>query len=125
MRSTGAHAVELDSSVFLDLPIDGSGNHNAAHNSHQLEPQLMTGGRRKCVVWASFALAALFVAGAKFYIDHQVTNFRQPASAIVTYALNQHLDNITFISRLSCLMCSRADRASSQEHAAKRWTCWS
>ncbi|KDR13835.1 hypothetical protein L798_12014 [Zootermopsis nevadensis] len=78
VRSTGAHAVELDSSVFLDLPIDGSGNHNAAHNSHQLEPQLMTGGRRKCVVWASFALAALFVAGAKFYIDHQRVDLELP-----------------------------------------------
>ncbi|KAJ9578601.1 hypothetical protein L9F63_005178 [Diploptera punctata] len=72
MRSTGPHAVELDSSVFLDLPLDGTGDPNAPHNNHQLEPQLMTvGSRLKCGMWASFALATVFVAGAKFYFDHQ------------------------------------------------------
>jgi hypothetical protein len=96
--------VELDSSVFLDLPLDGSGNHNAPHNSNHLEPQLMTGGRWKCVVWASFALAALFVAGAKFYISNQVINFQQPALAQVMYAINQHLANFTFISCVTVYM---------------------
>jgi hypothetical protein len=96
--------VELDSSVFLDLPLDGTGNHNAPHNSHQLEPQLISGGRWKCVVWASFAFAALFVAGAKFYIDHQVTNFQQPALTQVMHALNQHLANLTFTGCVSCHM---------------------
>ncbi|XP_069703782.1 uncharacterized protein [Periplaneta americana] len=71
VRTTGAHAVELDSSVFLDLPLDGSGDPNAPHNNHQLEPQLMPVGRLKCGMWASFGLATVFVAGAKFYFDHQ------------------------------------------------------
>ena len=68
--------MELDSSVFLDLPLDGTGDPNAAHNNHQLEPQLMTVGRLKCGMWASFALATVFVAGAKFYFDHQVHIFK-------------------------------------------------
>ena len=72
MRSAGPHAVEIDSSVFLDLPLDATGDPNAPHNNHQLEPQLMTVGRLKCGMWASFALATVFVAGAKFYFDHQV-----------------------------------------------------
>ncbi|KAK7870740.1 hypothetical protein R5R35_009891 [Gryllus longicercus] len=71
VRSIGPHAVELDSSVFLDLPLDGSGNDNVAHNAPQ--PQLLPVGRLKCGMWASFALATVFVAGAKFYFDHQGT----------------------------------------------------
>lgn len=65
-----AHAVELDSSVFLDLPLDGTGE----APSHIQPPQLEPVGKLKCGMWASFALATVFVAGAKFYFDHQVRN---------------------------------------------------
>lgn len=75
MRSAGAHAVELDSSVFLDLPLDGSGDHNATHNNHQLEPQMMTLVCVKCAAWAFVVLVIVSVAGVKFYIDQQVTYF--------------------------------------------------
>ncbi|PSN52201.1 hypothetical protein C0J52_06106 [Blattella germanica] len=71
VRSAGPHELELETSVYLNLPLDGSGDPNAAQNNHQLEPQLMTVGRLKCGMWASFALATVFVAGAKFYFDHQ------------------------------------------------------
>jgi hypothetical protein len=66
--------VEFDSSVYLD-PIDGVGDTNAPNNNHQLEPQLMTVGCMKCGMWTSFALGALFIGGAKFYLDEQVTYF--------------------------------------------------
>jgi hypothetical protein len=29
----------------------------------------------KCGMWTSFALGALFIGGAKFYLDEQVTDF--------------------------------------------------
>lgn len=70
VRPTGAHVVEFDSSVYLD-PIDGVGDTNAPNNNHQLEPQLMTVGCMKCGMWTSFALGALFIGGAKFYLDEQ------------------------------------------------------
>jgi hypothetical protein len=73
VRPTGAHVVEFDSNVYLD-PTDGVGDTNAQHNNHQLEPQL-TVGCMKCGLWISFALGALFIGGAKFYLDEQVTDF--------------------------------------------------
>ena len=64
-----ANAVELDSSVFLDLPIDGSGE----VQSHVHPPQLEPVGKLKCGMWTSFAIATIFVvAGAKFFLDHRV-----------------------------------------------------
>lgn len=67
--------MELDSSVFLDLPLDGSEDPSTPHTSRQLENQVVNVARLKCGMWISFAFATLFVAGAKFYFDHQVTNF--------------------------------------------------
>lgn len=65
-----ANAVELDSSVFLDLPIDGSGE----VQSHIHPPQLEPVGKLKCGMWTSFAIATIFVvAGAKFFLDHRGT----------------------------------------------------
>ncbi|XP_066995767.1 uncharacterized protein [Anabrus simplex] len=71
VRSSGPHAVELDSSVFLDLPLDGTSD--APPHNNQAQAQLLTLGRFKCGMWASFALATVFVAGAKFYFDQQGT----------------------------------------------------
>jgi hypothetical protein len=73
-RSAAAHAAELDSSVFLDLPLDGSGDHNATHNNDELEPQMIS-MCVKCAAWAFVVLVIASVAGAKFYIDQQVTYF--------------------------------------------------
>uniref|UniRef100_A0A1B6CB06 Uncharacterized protein n=2 Tax=Clastoptera arizonana TaxID=38151 RepID=A0A1B6CB06_9HEMI len=64
-----ANAAELDSSVFIDLPVEGLPSVAAHIQPPQLEPV----GKVKCGMWASFALATVFVAGAKFYFDHQGT----------------------------------------------------
>lgn len=69
------NAVELDSSVFLDLPIDGAGE----VQSHVHPPQLEPVGKLKCGMWTSFAIATIFVvAGAKFFIDHRVCTKNLP-----------------------------------------------
>lgn len=67
--------MELDSSVFLDLPLDGSGDHNATHSDNQMESQKMTHLCMKCAAWVFAVLVVLSVAAAKFYIDQQVTYF--------------------------------------------------
>ncbi|XP_063220816.1 uncharacterized protein LOC134530133 [Bacillus rossius redtenbacheri] len=61
----GARASELDSSVFLDVPLEDNAN------APPRAPQLLPVGRLKCGMWATFALASVFVAGAKFYFNHQ------------------------------------------------------
>nr|CAD7409741.1 unnamed protein product [Timema cristinae] len=68
-RTTGAQVVELNSSVFLDVPLEG--NTDTGPHNHQIQPQMLPVGRIRCGMWASFALATVFVAGAKFYFDHQ------------------------------------------------------
>lgn len=67
--------MELDSSVFLDLPLDGSGDHNDTHSDNQLGSQAMTHLCMKCAAWMFVILVVLSVAAAKFYIDQQVTYF--------------------------------------------------
>ncbi|XP_046995938.1 uncharacterized protein LOC124608348 [Schistocerca americana] len=67
-RQPGPHAVEVDSSVFLDLPLEPA-TEATVHSIAQ--QQLLPVGRVRCGMWASFALATVFVAGAKFYFDHE------------------------------------------------------
>nr|CAD7444972.1 unnamed protein product [Timema bartmani] len=68
-RTTGTQVVELNSSVFLDVPLEG--NTDTGPHNHQIQPQMLPVSRIRCGMWASFALATVFVAGAKFYFDHQ------------------------------------------------------
>ncbi|XP_046681636.1 uncharacterized protein LOC124368385 isoform X2 [Homalodisca vitripennis] len=63
-----AHAVELDSSVFLDLPLD-----NTEDQTHVVLPELEPVGRLKCGMWTSFALATGLIVAAKFYFNNQET----------------------------------------------------
>lgn len=63
-----AHAVELDSSVYLDLPLDGT----TEEQTHVVLPDLEPVGKLKCGMWTSFALATVLIVGAKFYFNNQV-----------------------------------------------------
>lgn len=65
-----AHAVELDSSVFLDLPLDSSTV--AEDQTHVVLPELEPVGKLKCGMWTSFTLATMLIIGAKFYFNNQV-----------------------------------------------------
>nr|CAD7266352.1 unnamed protein product [Timema shepardi] len=82
-RTTGAQVVELNSSVFLDVPLEG--NTDTGPHNHQIQPQMLPVGRIRCGMWASFALATVFVAGAKFYFDHQFLKKTSRNSDIHTY----------------------------------------
>ncbi|KAL9704487.1 hypothetical protein quinque_008005 [Culex quinquefasciatus] len=59
------NAIEIDHSGTL-----GTLNQHVAHVGH--DAQLLP-AHLKCGMWASLALATVFVAGAKFYFDHQGT----------------------------------------------------
>ncbi|GLV46792.1 uncharacterized protein CBL_20938 [Carabus blaptoides fortunei] len=81
-QHTGAHSMELDSGVFLDVPLEApppgarpAGPHEATgpagpgHHHHHVLPA----GKLKCGMWASFAIVTVFMAGAKFYFNNQST----------------------------------------------------
>ncbi|XP_054290304.1 uncharacterized protein LOC129005438 [Macrosteles quadrilineatus] len=61
--------LELDSSVFLDLPLDGT----TEDQTHVVLPDLEPVGKLKCGMWTSFALATVLIVAAKFYFNNQET----------------------------------------------------
>ncbi|XP_062562931.1 uncharacterized protein LOC134226281 [Armigeres subalbatus] len=66
--SSQPNAIEIDqSSVTIGI---GTLNQHVPHVGH--DAQLLP-AHLKCGMWASLALATVFVAGAKFYFDHQGT----------------------------------------------------
>ncbi|EAT46175.1 AAEL002579-PA [Aedes aegypti] len=70
MRNSSSHpnAIEIDqNSGTLGI---GTLNQHVPHVGH--DAQLLP-AHLKCGMWASLALATVFVAGAKFYFDHQGT----------------------------------------------------
>lgn len=68
-------ALEVDSSVYLEMPRAETIRSVEVAPIHPSPPQQLMPAHLKCGMWASFTLATLFVAGAKFYFDHQVSNY--------------------------------------------------
>lgn len=70
-RGASAHSPELEHG---SLGIGVLSSRPIVPSSIQPESQLLP-AHLKCGMWASLALATVFVAGAKFYFDHQVSLF--------------------------------------------------
>ncbi|XP_053670666.1 uncharacterized protein LOC128720991 [Anopheles nili] len=67
--STQSSGADIDHNN-INLGISSIGQHVQSHVGH--DAQLLP-AHLKCGMWASLALATVFVAGAKFYFDHQGT----------------------------------------------------
>lgn len=65
-------AVEVDSSVYLEMPRPETMRTVEVAPINPSPPVQLMPAHLKCGIWASFTFATLFVAGAKFYFDHQV-----------------------------------------------------
>ncbi|RZF42606.1 hypothetical protein LSTR_LSTR001401 [Laodelphax striatellus] len=78
---TRSHAVELDSSVFLDLPLDGGGGGNETGGppptgGHHMSPNTtldpaVVAKQSICGLRLSFALLTALIGGARLYADYQ------------------------------------------------------
>ncbi|XP_075218143.1 uncharacterized protein LOC142322936 [Lycorma delicatula] len=62
-----SHAVELDSSVFLDLPLDGS-TEATGHQPPQIEP---VNKHNNCGMKLSFAVVTAIIGGVRLYFQNQ------------------------------------------------------
>ncbi|XP_077285547.1 uncharacterized protein LOC143910824 [Arctopsyche grandis] len=65
-------AVEVDSSVYLEMSRQETVRTVEIAPINPSPPQQLMPAHLKCGIWASFTFATLFVAGAKFYFDHQI-----------------------------------------------------
>ncbi|XP_014282152.1 uncharacterized protein [Halyomorpha halys] len=94
-REPDTTRVEVDSSVYLESPAE-------PHHSPPV-------AKFRCGMWASFALATVFVAGAKFYFDHQGTGLEVLVTCTVLVVL------LYLVAGCTLSICRTKSRAQLEE----------